>query len=217
MPAQRAARAPRRPEAPAAPTDDRAGPRRAWLVAALVAAALVAVLVAVPLSRGDDEPSVQERVAELSAAEAQREAAQVDELTLLAGDIAGQLTPVAQGLLAQRSTGPTPADQLEEWRQVAEQLAARFAAAPSGSSKANVARTALRTSVELYLSAVRAEQLARGDDRAGEGLDRLAADLAAQASRSWGVAATQIDLLNVEQGNGHVHLSLTEETSFDHG
>ena len=88
-------------------------------------------------------------------------------------------------------------------------LTAQFADPPSGMTATNVARGGLRSAVEQAAVAVEMVALAVAGpaDRRPEQL-MLATRQTALAVTTWSVAATHLDQINIDAGNGdqHVHL-----------
>lgn len=197
-------------------------PRRrgAWvLVLALLAAAGVVVaasLVAGGKAGGPDP----DRVAQLREQEERRFAAQVAELTELARSLHAALLPVLTGLheVSPDDGAPlTSSDDLRSWRAVIDDSVAKFGDPPSGSTATNMVREGLHLSVRLLGSALTAYEsalAAEGDER--QRLHKLAVDLRSQAVDAWSIAATQLDQLNTEVGNGHVHLYLSTNPDAAH-
>lgn len=192
-------------------------PARPVLIGVGVVAVVTAVVVAVLVLTGDDDASVgpdPERVAELEAERAERDAAQVAELTELARTIHAELVPVLEEMNETlpadgADTAAVTGAQVASWRDATDSAVASFADPPSGSTGHNVARGGLRVAVELLASTVTAVELAReADDDGRAALESQAAELRKQAVRAWAVAATQLDMVNIEAGHGHVHLFL---------
>ncbi|GIF43498.1 hypothetical protein [Actinoplanes xinjiangensis] len=183
---------------------------------ALLTAAAVGLFIGVQVA----SPSATDAaITSLRADEAKREAAQIVELTALARSTSQQIKPVVDGLqsgLPATDTGaaatrPVTAEQLAQWKQIMAQQVERHKGTPSGSTASNVARNGLRNAVN---------QLAVALDTAAAAhalpTDRQA-PLLAVASRQrllavnvWSVTATQLDQLNIDAGNGHQHVYLTD-------
>ncbi|ASU58820.1 MULTISPECIES: hypothetical protein [Nocardiopsis] len=193
-------------------------PRLTWWLTAgslLVVAALVGVLVLT--FTGDDHTAPDPtRVAELQASAQQRDRAQVDQLVERTTAAHGQLVPVVESLdAAVPPDGSTPAGEapgageVDSWLETVQEAAVHFEDAPSGDSGHNVAHAGLSNAVDLLGSAVVAYSNAeRAQDGQRAELLELAGDLRTQAVRGWSVAATQLDMVSVESGHGHVHLYL---------
>ncbi|NKY99439.1 hypothetical protein [Nocardiopsis alborubida] len=193
-------------------------PRLTWWLTAgsvLVVAALVGVLVLT--FTGDDHTTPDPaRVAELQASAQERDRAQVDQLVERTTAAHEQLVPVVESLdAAVPPDGSTPAGdapdagEIDSWLTTVHEAAVHFEDAPSGSSGHNVAHAGLSNAVDLLGSAVVAYSNAeRAQDGQRTELLELAGDLRTQAVRGWSVAATQLDMVSVESGHGHVHLYL---------
>lgn len=81
--------------------------------------------------------------------------------------------------------------------------------AEPGETEFEITHAGLRGSVEVFGSALDAYHAAarsEGDQRTE--LLELAADLRDQAIRAWSVSATQLDVLSIDAGHGHIHLYL---------
>jgi hypothetical protein len=186
----------------------------AGVVALVALVVLVIVLMRDDASGGPDP----DRVAELEAEEAERQAEQVVELTDLAFSIHDELLPVLEGMNevlpvdGSASSRSADDDELSSWKAATDAAVGSFADPPSGSTGHNIARGGLQVSAELLASAVSAYELALDADGGHRAqLEELAADLRLQAVRTWSVAATQLDVLNIDAGHGHVHIYLPAE------
>ncbi len=192
--------------------------RRAFWIAALVAlVALNIVLATLVLSGGgDDDDPLASRVAELEAEEEARNAEVVTELTQQATAAHHALLSLMEGmhgvLPAEGAPSATPATatDIAGWRAAVDEATATFGEPPSASTEVNVTRNGLVLAVDLLRSAVTAYESAvatpAGDQQ--DTLLTLASDLRTQAVGAWAVAATQLDVLNIDAGNGHVHINL---------
>ncbi|TDD97274.1 hypothetical protein [Jiangella asiatica] len=182
-------------------------------MAALVA--LNIVLATLILSGGDDDP-LAERVAELEAEEEARNAEVITQLTEQATAAHDALLPVMEGLHGVLpAEGPpsgsvAPAADVAGWRSAVDDATATFGEPPSGSTEVNTARNGLVLAVDLLGSAVTAYESAAATPSGAQQdtLLTLASDLRTQAVGAWSVAATQLDVLNIDAGNGHVHINL---------
>ncbi len=206
-----------------APPGRRRGALR--LAGLVLLVAVVAAVVALAGRSGDGgedvSASIQERAAELERQEAQRDVAQVEQLTGLAGEAVEVLSPLAQALAPPgrdaRAPGaaaaPLPPDRLERAARDVAALQERLAAGPTGSTQVNATREALVSSARLFGASVEAYRLAGDPALAGAGqrAARLGADLGDQARAAFVAAATQLDLANIATGRGHVHVSLSPE------
>ena len=185
-------------------------------IVALLVAAAVGLFIGVQMAGPD---ATEAAITSLRADEAKRDAAQIVELTALARSTSQQVKPVVDGLrsgLPAADTGaaatrPVTAEQLAQWKQILAQQVERHKDSPSGSTGTNIARNGLRNAVNQLMVAVDTAAAARALPA-----DRQAA-LLALASRqrllavnAWSVAATQLDNLNIDAGNGHQHVYLTD-------
>lgn len=188
-----------------------------WLTAGsvLVVGAVVAALVLVFTGEEHTTPD-PDRVAELQASAQERDRARVDELVHHATAAHEVLVPVVESLdEAVPPDGASPAGQapddaeIDSWLETVHEAAVHFEDAPSGETGHNVAYAGLSNAVDLLGSAVVAYSNARlAEDTQRTELLELAGDLRTQAVRGWSVAATQLDVVSVESGHGHVHLYL---------
>ncbi|PRY01727.1 hypothetical protein [Allonocardiopsis opalescens] len=216
--AQRPVRPRRTAVRTAAPAARRRRVALAAVAGAIVLAGLIAALVGLDGAAQTAGPD-PERVAELEAAEAERDRAQVGALGELAAGTREDLLPVLEGLGrvlpapggdgAAPAGEPAGADEVAGWQEAVDAAAEPFATPPSGSTAHNVAWGGLRSGVELLASSVSAydEALAAEGERR-ERLVLLAADLRDQALRAWSVGATQLDQASIDTGHGHVHIYL---------
>ncbi|WP_405141012.1 hypothetical protein OG589_29165 [Sphaerisporangium sp. NBC_01403] len=210
--AQRTSRPPR---VPPQPDVRRPGLRRsviAVLVVALVAGAAGAAIGYAVGRPGADQVAITE----LRKADAKRDVQQIGELTALARATAGDLDKVLSGLAEaipkDKTSNAKPATpvQIEEWQRTLRQAAERHAETPSGTTATNVARGGFRSAVNAMTAAV---DTYAASQRLPVGVRETFADLAARqrsaAIAMWSVAATQLDQINVDAGNGHQHAYLT--------
>ncbi|MBM0231313.1 hypothetical protein JNW91_05170 [Micromonospora sp. STR1_7] len=182
--------------------------RLAAVVAAVgLAAALLGGAIGYTAGRPDGTEST---IADIRKADAQRDSQQIVELTATARRLREQIQPILTAIQADPSASrPASAEQARQWQQTLVQAAAPFANPPSGTTATNVARTALRSAVEQASLAVDAHLLAlTGPPAQRAALVDLAKRQAAQASAAWSVAATQLDQINVDSGQGHQHVYL---------
>lgn len=129
------------------------------------------------------------------------------------GPLVRTYAPADDGALAAPSS-----EELRTITAVLGDLSSELAEQPSAGTEVNVARSGLRTTVDLFTAAVTARELAAAVDGGGDArLESHATDLGRQGLRAWTVAATQVDAVNVAAGNGHVHVQLlSEEPAIDH-
>jgi hypothetical protein len=178
-----------------------------------VAAGIVALVLLLREPPPGPDP---DRVAELEASYAERDVEQIGALIEQTRGARDDLLPVVEGLDAalpadgSAPAGDPPGDEaVAEWREAVDAVAEEYGSAPSGDTGHNIARGGLRSAVELLASSVTAYESARaaeGEER--ERLETLAGDLRTQAVRAWSVAATQLDVIGIGAGYGHVHIFL---------
>ncbi|WP_329008948.1 hypothetical protein OG271_23580 [Micromonospora rifamycinica] len=185
--------------------------RRRGRLAVMVAVGLVIALLGGAVGYAAGRPDeVESTVADIRRAEAQRDSAQIVELTATARRLREEISPVLGALRADppadRRPGP---EQARQWRETLRRAVEVFADPPSGATATNVARGGLRGAVEQTSLAVESYLLAvtgpRGQRTA---LTELAKRQADQAAAAWSVAATQLDQVNVDGGQGHQHVYL---------
>lgn len=205
--------------------------RRLWLVG-LVPGLLVGVLAGGAVgaliapddtARDDARPArvdgVDVRVAELEAEAATRDAEALEQLNDQATDLLDVLGPVVTGSGA-HVVGPEPdatvpavpaGGDVDSWRVALVDGRAILGDPPSAGTGVNVARAGLVAALGDLTTAVDALALAVQTAAAGgdpEPAQRLAGSALRGAAATWSVGATQLDAVNVEAGNGHVHLYL---------
>ncbi|WP_106535961.1 hypothetical protein [Haloactinopolyspora alba] len=197
-------------------------------VVVAVAAVIVAVVVTADAGEETRAEKIDDRVAELRAAEQERNAEVVVDLTDMAVSVHGDLVPMLDTLNAalpvDEGTSPVPATpgDVERWRSTVKDALATFGNPPSASTDINTARSGLMLAVELLGSSVDAYGLALDAQKPERArLEQLASDLRTQAVDAWAVASTKLDVLNVDAGHGHVHVYLPkrpgEEAQGPHG
>jgi hypothetical protein len=192
-------------------------PRRRgfWIAVAAVLAAVNIVLATLVLtSGGDDGNTLDDRVADLAAQEEARHVELVAELTQqttaahsgLQSVIAGLHAVVPSGGTAAVVAGADPA----AWHRAVGAAIGTYGDPPSGSTEFNTARNGLLLAIDLLGSAATAYEAAvaapAGPQQ--EQLLELAGRLRDQAVAAWSVAATQLDVLNIDAGYGHAHITL---------
>ncbi|GIJ20590.1 hypothetical protein [Micromonospora lutea] len=183
---------------------------RAQMVAAAAAAVLVAALVGGLVGHAVGRPDpIEESVAQIRQADAERDAQQIVELTEMAHRTGEELAPIIRGI-RDAEAGRTPEQaQLDQWQQTMRRLTAQFADPPSGMTATNVARGGLRSAVDQATVAVDTVALALAKPTTGRTeLMSLATRQATLAVTTWSVAATQLDQINVDAGQGHQHVHL---------
>jgi hypothetical protein len=183
---------------------------------ALLVAAAVGLFVGVQVA---SPSATDEGIASLRAEEAKRDAAQIVELTALARSTSEQVKPVVAGLRSglpgtdtgAAATQPVTDEQLTQWKQIMAQQVERHKATPSGSTATNIARNGLRNAVSqlsLALDTFAAARALPAGQRAP--LLAVASRQRLLAVNDWSVSATQLDQINIDAGNGHQHVYLTD-------
>jgi hypothetical protein len=182
---------------------------------ALLAAAGIGLFIGVQVA---GPSATDQAVASLRADEAKRDAAQIVELTALARSTSAQIKPIVDGLRSglpaadgAATTQPVTDEQLAQWRQVMAQQVERHKDTPSGSTTTNTTRSGLRNAVSqlsIALDTVAAARTLPVGDQAP--LLAVASRQRLLAVNDWSVAATQLDQINIDAGNGHQHVYLTD-------
>jgi len=185
-----------------------------WIGGATIGAlvAVIAIVLAVALGGGDDEAASpdaaligQEQTAEeLQEQFAERDRQQVERMTGEAKEIADAFGPTLAAFdeALRKRTPPTPAS--EQWLDKADDYAEQFRPTESGETATNVARAALRESLEGLVNAIATYRLAAsGNPDAIIARARNQRDI---AIRTWSAASTQIDAINIAAGFGHQHV-----------
>jgi hypothetical protein len=179
---------------------------------AFVAGALIAGGVAYAAGRPDP---VQAEVHKLQAQDAARDRAQTKELTATARDVQAKLLPMLDEMAAalpvdpQATPKPATAAQVSSWRTVTTAVVQRFEHPPSGGTEVNVARSGLANAVRALDAAVRTyETVLSVGAPAQAQLIALAADERNLAVATWSTGATQLDVININEGFGHAHVFL---------
>lgn len=175
----------------------------------------VGALLAAPIgafAAGGSSPE-NDRVAELKAEEAKRDATQIAELTATARNLRESLVPVLDGLATAvppgKAAGPAASQSdVDKWQAVTGKAVEEFANPPSGGTGVNIARSGLAAAVRSLDAAVDtyAAALSRPDGR--DDLFALAGRQRDIAVATWSTAATQLDVLNIDSGHGHAHVFL---------
>jgi hypothetical protein len=199
--------------------------------AAIVTAAVTAAItVAIVTSPNDGPTAIDERVAELEAQEAERNLERIDSLTQTTVAAHDELLPVMDQLHAILPLDGSPAqpasrDDVAALQASVSSAFEMFGSPESASTEVNVARGGFVLAVELLAASLTAYEAAldAGFETGGAGgsqLVEMAADLRMSAVDAWSVAATQLDVLNIDAENGHVHLYLParpgEDTEVHH-
>lgn len=193
-----------------------AEPTPARRIVPVVLAFALGALLAGPIGAvtADDSSPVDDRVAALQAEEAKRDAAQIVELTGTARQVRDRLLPVLTGMAAALPAGQAPSQaaspsDVEGWQAVTGKTVEEFANPPSGGTGVNIARSglaaavrALDAAVDVYAATLAVSPAERGT------LLELAGRQRDIAVATWSSAATQLDVLNIDAGNGHAHVFL---------
>jgi hypothetical protein len=192
------------------------GPSPARRIAPLAIAFAVGALLAGPIGAlaADDSPTADDRVAALQAEEAKRDSTQIVELTGKARQVQERLVPVLDGLATAVPPGKAPgpaaaASDVEGWQAVTGKAVEDFANPPSGGTGVNIARSGLAAAVRSLDAAVDTYAAALAQPPAARAtLFELAGRQRDIAVATWSTAATQLDVLNIDSGNGHAHVFL---------
>jgi hypothetical protein len=193
----------------------RAAPVVGRRVAPLVIAFAVGALLAGPIGAfAAGSSPTDDRVAALQAEEAKRDATQIVDLTGKARQVQQTLLPVLDGLAAAVPPGEAPGpaaakSDVESWQAVTGKAVEGFANPPSGGTGVNIARSGLAAAIRSLDAAVDTYAAALAQPPAAHGpLFELAGRQRDIAVATWSTAATQLDVLNVDSGNGHAHVFL---------
>jgi hypothetical protein len=200
--------------------------RQFWLGVLVAAGILIPLgVVGVVLASGDDDAPASEQgaVADEVETEAERlrrqtqvrDREQVQELTDRMRRATEDLQPVLSGLAETFPPGrdnrlgelATAAD-LREWRAPLRETDRYFDDPPSGETGTNVARGGFAAAVDALVGSVDTYELALESDGGREALLERAREQRNLAVRTWSVAATQLDAINIATGFGHQHVYL---------
>ncbi|GIF97647.1 hypothetical protein Cci01nite_27410 [Catellatospora citrea] len=175
-----------------------------------MAAVVVAALIGVGIGLQIGGPSAtDEAVASLREQEAQRDVAQVAELTARARQTVAVLNPIVDGLADLGTAAVPTAEQVQGWQKSLAEEVRWYSVTVSGMTATNVARATLRSAVEQLSVAVDTVALARASATGQrDELLALAGRQRGLAVAAWSVAATHLDQINVDAGNGHQHVYL---------
>jgi hypothetical protein len=193
-----------------------AEPGRSWWRPLLPLALALGVGIAAPITVAVARPSAVDRqVDQLRAADASRDVEQVKSLTALARRTQAALVPVLDGLsralpVGVSAPGPAAAGAaVVGWRRATGAAVESFAHPPSGGTAVNVARSGLAaavTELDLAVSSYQAALALPEAERAA--VLSVAARQRDAAVAAWSVAATQLDVVNIDAGFGHAHVFL---------
>jgi hypothetical protein len=187
--------------------DQPAAPKRTKLVWAAIPLIVVAFVAGLLLGRPvADLTTPTDPVAEMKKQDAQRDSAQIETLTAQARRMQEGLVPVLDGLAGPAATP----EQLAGWQKVTKGYVDEFADRPSAGTAVNIARSGLATSVQqLDLAVTMYTQALSAPDK-----DAWLKNVARQRELgivTWSVAATQLDVLNIDSGRGHAHVFLPSQ------
>jgi hypothetical protein len=194
-------------------------PRGFWLGALVTAAVLVPLaVVAVLVLGGGDEPAASAPQAEGEAEElrrqfAERDKQQIEDLTARTRSMVDDFTPVVEGLgrtLPPESEriGPLArAARVQDWLSLVREADDYFADTVSGETATNVARNGFANAVDVLLEAVETYKLAVEQPSVRAALLERAREQRDLAARTWSNAATQLDVINIDAGYGHQHVT----------
>ncbi|MBY5163269.1 hypothetical protein [Salsipaludibacter albus] len=207
-------------------------PRRPWWRArlplwSLLAAVAVGALVTWLLMR---PTGIEARVAELEAEQAANDATATQELLAAADESAPRMQAVLDEMaptlpqVADGPLGPAPDDSattapeaapateedIQSWRDEVASIRDRMASIGSAGNEVNIGRTALVSAVDQLGDAVElyAVALTLDEDQAAAVLSRVAA-ARINVVETWVSGAIQVDMLAIDTGNGHLHVSLS--------
>lgn len=183
-----------------------------WAIPLLGVAFLAGLLLGRPVAAVTDTVE-RDPVAEMKAQDARRDSAQIESLTAQARRIHDGLLPILDGLavtmpVGSSSLGPvaTP-EQVTGWQTVTRRFVEEFVERPSAGTAVNIARSGLAASVQqLDLAVATYAQALDAPDR--ENWFKTSARQRDLGVVAWSVAATQLDVLNIDSGRGHVHIFL---------
>jgi hypothetical protein len=217
-----------RQRTPAAPSPSAPSTRRPFWLGVLVAAAVLIPLgiVGVVIASGSEEQSpeaaeeaavrdeVESEAARLREQTQVRDREQVQELTDRMRGTAEALGPVLDGLArtlppGEERTGPLEsAGAVGDWRGTVGEEDEFFADTVSGETGTNVARGGFAAALDTLGEAIESYRLAVAQPSARGPLLEQARRQRDLAVRTWSVAATQLDAINIATGYGHQHVYL---------
>jgi hypothetical protein len=198
--------------------------RTFWIGVVVAAAVLIPLgIVAVVVASGSEEEAPADPVAQEVESEAAklreqtqvRDREQVQELTERMRQTVDDLQPTLSGLA--RTFPPGEDDRtgrvastadVQEWIRAVREADLYFEDPPSGETGTNVARGGFSAAVDALLGAVDTYRLALRDTANRDELLERARAQRNLAVRTWSVAATQLDAINIATGFGHQHVYL---------
>jgi hypothetical protein len=200
--------------------------RTFWIGVAVAAAVLVplGVVGVIVASSSDDAGASQEEQfadeVESEAAQLRRETQvrdrqQVRDLTDRMRQTVDDLGPTLAGLAKtfppgedERTGKLATATEVDDWRRAVHEADLYFEDPPSGETGTNVARGGFSSAVDALVGAVDTYRLALRDTASRDALLDRAREQRNLAIRTWSVAATQLDAINIATGFGHQHVYL---------
>jgi hypothetical protein len=200
--------------------------RTFWIGVVVAAAVLIPLgIVAVVVASGSDEPAqtqqekfaseVESEAARLREQTQVRDREQVQELTDRMRQTVDDLDPTLSGLA--RTFPPGEDDRtgalageadVRRWIRAVREVDLYFEDPPSGETGTNVARGGFSAAVDALLGATETYGLAVRDPGSRDALLERAREQRNLAVRTWSVAATQLDAINIATGFGHQHVYL---------
>ena len=125
------------------------------------------------------------------------------------------LAPVLDGLARTLPPGEddgtgrvASAGDVADWQRLAREADRSFENPPSGETGTNVARGGFASSLDALNESVETYALAVADSGHRQALLERARQQRDLAVRTWSVAATQLDAINIGTGFGHQHVYL---------
>jgi hypothetical protein len=215
-----------REQPPAAAPSEARSRRPFWLGVAVAALVLIPLAAAgiVIASGSDGEPQtedqaleqeVQSEAARLREQTQVRDKEQVQELTDRMRGTVDALAPVLAGMARtfppgeDEKLGPVAkAAAVAGWRSTVREEDRYFAETVSGETGANVARGGFAAALDSLSESVETYRLALQQPAARSALLERARQQRNLAVRTWAVAATQLDAINIATGYGHQHVYL---------
>ena len=185
-------------------------------------------MIAVLLLGGGDDPSAsgssaaqsaqtEDTAEELRRRFAAREKQQIEELTSRARTMVEDFTPVVAGLAKTLppdtdEVGPlASAEGVDDWLGRVREADEFFEETVSGETATNVARNGLGNAVDVLLETVETYKLALREPSARAALLESARRQRDLAARAWFTAATQLDVVNIDAGFGHQHVTFPRD------
>jgi hypothetical protein len=175
------------------------------LLVALAVGVFIGVQVAGPSATESMEASFREQ-------DARRDVTQIAELTTRARDTAKAVKPILDGMAPAADAAAVTDAQVAQWKQLIGKEVQAYSVTVSGMTATNVARGGLRNAVDQLAAAVDLYAAARTAAGSRQTLTQLAIRQRDLAVATWSVAATQLDQINIDAGNGHQHVYLDTTT-----